>query len=101
MSGCRIGKVRYKSAPHLVEIIPEVRGSEFRSIMHEHVDLIFNLYPKGLAGFAIVAWDFDGRFSRGTRIHPDSFVQKTLLPSFVGDILRRDVVDDQIDDRLI
>lgn len=94
MTNCRIGKVTYKSAPHLSEIIPHVRGAEFREIMHEHTNIICDGYPKGLAGFAIVAWGFDGTFMRGTRMHDDSFVGKTLLPSFVADILRRDVAID-------
>ena len=96
--GCRIGKVRYKHVPHLVEIVPHVRGSEFRGVMHNHVDLICDYHPQGIAGFAIVAWGFNGEFSRGTRIHNDSFVGNTMLPGFVADILRRDTIRDIIDD---
>lgn len=90
MTGCRIGKVKYKNAPHILEIIPHVRGSEYRDTMHRHTDMICDYHPQGVAGFAIVAWGFDGSFSRGTRIHEDSFVGQTLLPSFVSEILRRD-----------
>ena len=96
MSGCRIGKVKYKNAPHLAEIVPYVRGAEFRETMHRHVDLICGYHPKGIAGFAIVAWGFDGQWSRGTRIHGDSFVGQTMLPGFVADILRRDTMQDVI-----
>lgn len=98
MTGCRIGKVKYKNAPHLVEIVPHVRGAEFRDTMHKHVDLICDYHPKGIAGFAIVAWGFDGQWSRSTRIHKDSFVGQTLMPSFVADILRRDTMKDVAED---
>lgn len=89
-SHCRIAKIRYKDKPHLVEIIPAPRN-DFHQTMHEHVDLIAEAMADKMAGFAIVAWDFDGRFTRGTRLHEKSFVGNTLLPSFVAEILRRDV----------
>ncbi len=96
---CRIGKIKYKSAPHLVEIVPAKRGLEFRKTMHEHADIICDsLCNNGIAGFAIVAWGFDGYFCRGTRMHKDSFVGQTFLPSFVAEILRRDTVADVADD---
>ena len=98
MTGCRIGKVTYKNAPYLAEIIPEIRGADFVKTMHEHVDIISSYHPRGVAGFAVVAWGFDGQFSRGTRLHKDSFVGHTLLPSFVAEILRRDVAKDIAED---
>lgn len=94
MAECRIGRVTYKKAPHLSEIIPAVRGREFREKMHEFTDTICGCYPEGLAGFAIIAWGFNGQFSCATRLHQDSFVGTTFLPSFVAEILRRDTVKD-------
>lgn len=92
---CRIGKVRPKDAPHLVEIIPAKRGMEYRQTMHQHADLVCDyLSDVGIAGFAIVAWGFDGTFSRGSRIHKDSFIGQTLMPPVVADILRRDTAAD-------
>lgn len=96
MNGCRIGKVRYKNAPHLVEIIPEIRGARYPEMMHKYVDTIDSHYEKGMAGFVIVGWGFDGKFSRGSCIHIDSFVGVTMLPSFIAEILRRDTTEDVI-----
>jgi len=98
MTNCRIGKITYKAVPHLSEVIPHVRGAEFREVMHDYTDKICGFYPKGMAGFVIVGWDFNGHFARGTRLHEDSFVGNTLLPSFIADILRRDTAKDVADE---
>jgi len=101
MSGCRIGKIRYKSAPYLAEIVPHMRGSSFPKLMHEFVDKIGGYYEKdGMAGFCVVAWGFDGNYSRGTRIHEDSYIGITMMPSMVADILRRDTMQDVVYDTL-
>ena len=67
--------------------------------MHQHADLICDsLAISGIAGFALVAWGFDGGFTRGSRIHHDSFIGQTLLPSMVAEILRRDTAAEVAED---
>jgi len=67
--------------------------------MHQHTDLICDhLAEQGIAGFAIVAWGFDGSFLRGTRIHQEGFIGLTLMPSVVAEILRRDISQDVAED---
>ncbi len=95
MSGCRIGKVRYKKSPHLAEIIPPIRGADYPATIHRFIDTISEYYRNdGMAWFIVVSGGFDGSFSRGVRIHKDSSIGQTLLPSVVADILRRDIMED-------
>jgi hypothetical protein len=93
---CRIGKIRHKAAPHLIEIVPQVRGADFPATLKNHAEYIGQhlLSDGGMAGFVVVAWGFDGQFMRGTRFHRDSFVGKTFAPAFVAEVLRRDTAAD-------
>ena len=89
---CRIGTIRHKFAPHLAELRPEPRGRGFEAEMKRNFDTMCGFFrDEGIAGIAMVAWGFDGRFSRSTRVHPDSPIGQTLLPSFVAEVLRRDI----------
>ena len=92
---CRISKVRWKDAPHLVEIFPKKRGIEYRQVMINHADEICGMIDdKGIAGFAMFAWNFDGYYAWSRRIHPESFVGTTLLPSFMQEVMRRSLAVD-------
>lgn len=62
--------------------------------MHEHVDGICDTLTDGVAGYAIVAWDFRGFFNRATRIHSDAFIGPEMLPAVVAEVLRKDTVID-------
>lgn len=96
---CRIGKVTYKDRPHLVDIRPAPRGQEIAAVMPKFLDSILGYYARiGIAGCIIVGWGFDGSFSRATRVHKDSGVGVTMLPSFIADILRRDVAENVFHD---
>jgi hypothetical protein len=62
--------------------------------LREHAENILALGVDKLAGFALVTWDMDGRYARGTYFRKDSFVGQTFLPEFVSAVLRRDVAAD-------
>lgn len=100
---CRISSVRYKKAPHVVEIIPRPRQSiNPEGNMRKCFEKICDIFEKrGMAGMTIVAWDFDGTWNRATEMHRNSFVGQTLLPAFVSDILRRDTMKDVVHDTII
>lgn len=73
----------------------EVRGAEFRQIMHEFVDIICDNYAEaGMAGFEMTGFGFDGSFSSGFRLHNESPFGVTLLPAVVPEILRRHTAAD-------
>lgn len=85
---CKIGKITPKK---LLALPTRPREEELCHALVEHATTIAGYYrDTGMAGFAVVAWGFDGSFSRGSRTHPDGFVGQTLAPSFVAEILRRD-----------
>lgn len=98
---CRIRSISYKKSPHLVEVFPRKRDTDVVKKMRRYFDDICGYYPDGCAGMVVVAWDFDGHWARATNIHKDSFVGQTLLPAFIGDILRRDTMKDVIHDTII
>lgn len=90
---CRIGRVRMKSAPHL-EVIPfSPRDVGLAERMEVNTQEIGALMPD-MAGYAIVAWDFQGYFTRAMRMHRESQVGPTMVPSFVAEVLRRDLTED-------
>lgn len=92
---CRISKVRPKNAPHLVEIIPAVRGREFEAEMHRSLDTIFDWAgPDGIAGVAVVAFTFKGHYNRAVRVHPEACFGQTMFPALVAEVLRRDTTRD-------
>lgn len=97
---CRIAKVRYKNAPNLAEILPKPEGTISIRQMHGFLDEIAAYFAgDDLAGMVIVGFGKDGwTFSRAVRLHPDSLVGPTLLPSFVSEILRRDIMRDEARD---
>lgn len=92
---CRIGRVHSKEQPKITEIIPRKRGIEKRQLMHQYIDQICDYVEKdGIAGFALVAWDFKGVSSHASGIHEDSYMSTKLLPSFVAEIFRKDISED-------
>lgn len=90
-NNCRIGKVTYKKAPHLVEIRPAPRGKELKSSLLKYAEQVSDNFPEGMAGLVVIGWGFDGTFSRGFQIHKDSNVGITMLPAFIQEIMRRDI----------
>jgi hypothetical protein len=97
---CRIRSIRYKKSPHLIEVIPQPRWRGVSKKAKKSLDDILGFYPDDIAGIAMVAWGFDGHWSRATHIHKDSFIGQTLLPAFVSDVLRRDTMQDVIHDTI-
>jgi len=86
-------KAKKKAKIEMLDV--PVRGMEFREILHSHADIICDHFAKvGMAGYVVIGFGFDGSFSRGTRLHPDAFIGHTLLPSFIAEILRRDISKD-------
>ncbi len=65
-----------------------------------HAATIAGFYPphEPMAGYVVVGWGQDGSFTRGLRFHGQSPVKYTMLPSFIADIVRRDMVRDVIDE---
>lgn len=95
---CRIGNIKYKDS-NLIELRPSPRGDEIKRTMRKNYESIVK--DVDIAGIAIVAWGFDGRWSRASHIHRDSVIGQTLMPSFVAEILRRDTMRDVLEDMIV
>ena len=94
---CRIGTVRYKDAPHIIEIIPAKRGAEFFADLRRNTEEVCEEFKnEEMAGYVVIAWNFRGDFFRAYQIHHESLIQHTLLPSFIAEIMRREIAKDVV-----
>jgi hypothetical protein len=104
LSEARIGKITYKKSGLSVVIPAFGDRTDFMRDMHRNLDQI-NENLDDLSGLIIVGWDSKGYFSRATRILPESPIGPTLLPSWLAEVLRRDIAaaeaHDAIDERLL
>jgi hypothetical protein len=89
---CRIGRVKLRGS-NVSLLRPRFEGETCQSF-RDSAATIAGFYPENMAGYVIVAWNGDGYWARGVRLHKDSPLGTTMLPSFVADILRRDVAAD-------
>lgn len=88
----RIGKVTYK-ASNLTVIDRPIRGADVAAALREGVRSTIDLNPQ-MAGFALVAWDFQALATTTVHIHRDSVIRSPFAPSFVAEVLReRNTID--------
>lgn len=53
-----------------------------------------------MAGYVIVGWNFQGRYVRAFFCHDRSPVQYTRMPSFIHDVLLKEVTEGSVYDAL-
>jgi hypothetical protein len=94
---CRIGRVRLKAHPEVRVIVGSRADNPLHDRLQRQARLIAEKLP-GMCGYAVVAWEADGTFSRATATTKAWPVGQTMLPSFVADVLRRDTMRDVADD---
>ena len=99
---CRIGRVTHKDSG-LVVMTPRPRALSDAHVaeMHQHMDSIVAGFNGNLGYLLVVGVGMDMSFSRASRRHVDLPMGVTSIPSFVADILRRDMIDDVLDDRVV
>jgi hypothetical protein len=86
---CRIGKVTPKGN---LRLMPKAREAmQVADRMRDSVEIILSGGAGNMAGFATVAWNMDGTWTRAVHFRTDGFVGQTFLPEFVSACLRRDV----------
>lgn len=89
---CRIGRVTPKGN---IALLPGVKhGADVVATLRRHTESIIGYHGERMAGFAIVAWTAKGGWSRGCWSSPASPISDELRPSYVAEILRRDVAAD-------
>lgn len=91
---CRIGRVSYKP-PFAGAIGVEEPAPDLTVDLRAHAREIGDAMPD-MVGFVIVAWDADGFWNRASAMTADSPLLATMVPSFVADVIRRDIVKEMI-----
>lgn len=91
---CRVRVTGYKTPKGTIKLIPRAYAEwsrEAKAALQRNAKVIADPDRdlSGLAGFVIVAWEFDGTFHRCYRNHQASPITRTLMPSYVADVLRQ------------
>lgn len=91
MAQARIGKVRMKSGGAEVRVLrPAVRpdGESYKGLIVRHARMIAD-DEADMVGFVVVGIFADGTHNCGFRLDKDATVGRTMLPSYVADVVRR------------
>ncbi len=93
---CRIGRVRMKSGGAEVRVIDATppRTKFGAALMMNARTVATNWHH--LAGYVMVGWDRAGGYTMGWRYDPkDGGVPPALLPSWMAEVVRREIVTSQ------
>lgn len=93
MTGCRIGRVTLKGGAQLLRLPVKEHGEVQSKLCDASATIADYFAPDEMAGYVLVGWAFDGAYSTAYMIHAESIVGPGLLPSFVADALRRDMIE--------
>lgn len=91
MSAARIGKIRLKSGGAEVRVLgrdcrPD--GESYKGLIVQHARAIADT-TDDMVGFVVVGIFADGTHNCGFRLDKDCVVGRTMLPSYVADVVRR------------
>lgn len=105
MSAARIGKIRLKSGGAEVRLLHRQTredGENWRGVIVDHAREIAAHQPNdGMVGFFIVAMFEDGGYSSSHRMDKAARIHRTLLPSYIAEVVRRDMLMEPIADGVI
>lgn len=95
----RLRRVRFKAGGELevFRSLPERQSEGMREFLELEAKRVVDVVPN-MAGFAVIAWNFRGEFSVGYGINYRSPVQRTLMASFVHDVLLKTVTQNEMVD---
>lgn len=94
MAQARIGKIRLKAGGAEVRLLRrDVRpdGENYQGLIIKHARMIAENEPD-MVGFVVVGIFADGSYDCGLRLDADAVIGRTMLPSYVADVLRRAVL---------
>lgn len=93
MSGCRIGKVKLKSGGE-VHVLPLPQRDALQTKFLKRASKLSNFFNPGeIGGFAMVIWALDGTYTIAYHIQKESIVNIGLAPTYVADVLRREMLE--------
>lgn len=87
---CRIGRVRLKAGGAAVRVLHRPEIAENGGELMEHARLL--ACGDRPINFVVLSWTDDGAYSMGARLRDDSSIPLTLLPSWVAEAVRRELV---------
>lgn len=90
---CRIGRVKLKAGGAEVRIFanPEPRSEKASSLVRNARGIAGN-FDEDVSGYVLFAWDSQGRYSFAYRFTEGGPIPFTLLPAYVADVVRREIV---------
>lgn len=92
-SHARIGKVSFKGGP-TIHRLPTQRYEDWRGLMIDQARKVAaNFGPDEVAGFVVIAWAADSSHSVGWRLDENSLLGRTMLPSWLSDVVRRELIE--------
>lgn len=86
---CRIGLVRLRSGAE-VRVLRRPEIAENGDALLEHARILAG--GDRPISFVAIAWTDDGAYSMGARLRDDSAVTLTMLPHWLGEVARRELV---------
>jgi len=89
----RVGKVRYRDGREL-RVLPS--AEPLPAIEKHLIASARKMATQGSAlmqGYVLVSWDAQGFNSSSWQLDPSGFIGKTMMPSFVADVIRSRLAD--------
>lgn len=89
---CRIGRVKLKAGGDLdLRLIPGGGPQPRADRLVGYAKRTAVLEPN-MAGFVLIAWDSEGHYRLSADAPPTSVIGRTLLPSWIAEAVRRELV---------
>ena len=102
MTGCRIGKVKLKAGGATLHKLEAPAGDEIQHQMRISAARIAGTFDEGeMRGYVAIGWNAEGGYKVGWRMDvADSSIGFTLMPSWIADIMRRELIQTRVWDAL-
>lgn len=90
---CRIGRVRLKAGGAELKLFrqtPAMIGHV--ELTHSARVMVDQHFPEEPISFVLLAWSDSGQFSVGWHHREESAIPRTLMPSYMAEVLRRRMI---------
>jgi hypothetical protein len=89
---CRIGRVKLRNGGEL-RVLPVPARDDMKSLLMASAGRVASANDLEMAGYCVIAWDVSGHYTCGWRIDRDGVLQPTMIPTFIADIMRRELIE--------
>lgn len=100
MAQARIGKIRLKQGGAEVRVLrrdARPDGENYKGLIVQHARMIADNRQE-MVGFVVIGIFADGSYSDGCRLDPEAAIGRTMLPSYVAEIVRRSHITEPLVD---